>query len=50
MWPKGISEGSKKSAIFILSTWNLSLREITFVTDVVFLTIETFLLERKARV
>ena len=50
MWPKGISEGSNKSAIFLLSTWNLYLREIIFVTDVVVLTIETFFIERKTRV
>ena len=42
--------GSKKSAVFIPSTWNLYLREIIFVTDVGVLTIETLLIERKARV
>ena len=46
IWPKRISEGSKKSAIFLFSTWNLYLREIIFVTDVAVLTIETFLIER----
>ena len=50
IWPKRISVGSKKSAIFLLSTWNLYLREIIFVTDVGVLTIETLLIERKARV
>ena len=34
--------GSKKSAIFLLSTWNLYLREIIFVSDVEVLAIETF--------
>ena len=47
---KRISEGSKKSAIFLLSTWNFYLREKIFVTDVGVLTIESFLIERKARV
>ena len=45
---KRISEGSKKSAIFFLSTWNFYLREIVFVTDVGVLTIETFSIKRKA--
>ena len=36
-----ISEGSKKSAIFLLSTWNFYLQEIIFVTDVGVLTIGT---------
>ena len=40
----------EKSALFLLSAWNLYLREIIFVTNVVVLTIETFLIERKARV
>ena len=31
---------------FFLSTWNLYLREIIFVTDIGVLTIETFLIER----
>ena len=47
---KRISEGSKKSAIFFLNTWNFYLREKVFVTDVGVLTIETFLIKRKARV
>ena len=47
---KRISEGSKKSAIFFLSTWNFYLPEIVFVTDVGVLTIETFLIKRIARV
>ena len=48
---KRISEGSKKSAVgFLSSTCNLYLREIIFITDDGVLTIETFLIERKARV
>ena len=43
---KRISEGSKKSAIFLLCTWNLYLRKVIFVTDIGVLTIETFLIER----
>ena len=35
--------------IFLLSTWNLYLREIIFVTDVEVLTIETFLIEKKLK-
>ena len=35
---------------FLLSTWNLYLREIIFVIDVGVLTIETFLIKRRARV
>ena len=47
IWPKRVSEGSKKSANFLLSTWNLDLPEIIFVTDVEVLTAETFF-KRKA--
>ena len=32
--------------IFLLSTWNLYLRKVIFVTDIGVLTIETFLIER----
>ena len=41
-----IRHPSKTSAIFLLSTWNLHLREIIFVTDVKVLSTETFLKER----
>ena len=40
-----------QQSFFFLSTWNLYLRDIIFVTDVVVLAIdETFLIKRKARV
>ena len=42
--------GFKEISNISLSTWNLYLREIIFVTDIAILTIETFLIERKARV
>ena len=47
---KEILRVQRNQHIFLLSTWNLYLREIIFVTDVGVLTIETFLIERKARV
>ena len=39
-----------QQSFFCLSTWNLYVRDIIFVTDVVVLAIETFLIKRKARV
>ena len=45
---KRISEGSKKSTIFLLSTWNLYLREIIFLTDVGVLTFENFYNRKKS--
>ena len=39
-----------QQCFFFLSTWNLYVRDIIFVTDVVVLAIDTFLIKIKARV